>query len=104
MEGGGLQLSYCASQVLLTNQSRVLFELTNQSRVLFELTNQSRVLSELTNQSRVLSELTNYDLCRDDICHGIRRLVSEHTYIAGVWSPHNQDSGVTVLAGSRCPR
>ena len=43
-------------------------------------------------------------LDRDSVCHGIRRTVSEFTYIAGLLPPSSSTtSGLTVLAGSRCP-
>ena len=43
-------------------------------------------------------------LDRDSVCHGIRRTVSEFTYIAGLLPPSSStSSGLTVLAGSRCP-
>ena len=41
-------------------------------------------------------------LDRGKVCHGIRRTVSDHTYIAGV-HPMEGEEGLVVLAGSSCP-
>jgi len=47
---------------------------------------------------------THTVLDRDSVCHGIRRTVSEYTYIAGLLPPSSSaSSGLTVVAGSRCP-
>ena len=44
-------------------------------------------------------------LDRDLVCHGIRRTVSEYTYIAGLHqrSGGEEEAGLTLVAGSRCP-
>ena len=43
-------------------------------------------------------------LDRDLVCHGIRRTVSEYTYIAGLHQrPGTEEAGLTLVAGSRCP-
>ena len=41
-------------------------------------------------------------LDRDLVCHGIRRTVSEYTYIAGLHQRAGE-AGLTLVAGSRCP-
>ena len=41
-------------------------------------------------------------LDRSSICHGIRRSVSDHTYIAGVHPVEGEEEGLVVLAGSSC--
>ena len=38
---------------------------------------------------------------RSSICHGIRRKISEHTYIAGIHASQEQ-GGLVVIAGSSC--
>jgi len=43
----------------------------------------------------------NTVLDRDAVCHGIRRTVSDYTYIAGLYASNVQ--GLTLVAGSRCP-
>merc|ERR1712228_768681 len=43
----------------------------------------------------------NTVLDRDAVCHGIRRTVSDYTYIAGLHASSVQ--GLTLVAGSRCP-
>jgi len=40
-------------------------------------------------------------LDREAVCHGIRRTVSDYTYIAGLHASSVQ--GLTLVAGSRCP-
>ena len=40
-------------------------------------------------------------LDRENFCHGIRRTVSDHTYIAGVHAMDGED-GLVVVAGSSC--
>jgi len=45
-------------------------------------------------------------LTRENICHGIRRSISEHTYVAGIHpaSEHEDTGGgLVVFAGSNCP-
>ena len=44
-------------------------------------------------------------LDRDLVCHGIRRTVSEYTYIAGLHqrSGGDEEAGLTLVAGSSCP-
>ena len=40
-------------------------------------------------------------LDRSNICHGIRRKVSEHTYTVGIHASQEQE-GLTIIAGSSC--
>jgi hypothetical protein len=44
---------------LLTNQTRLIYQLTNQTRLIYQLTNQMRLIYQLTNQTRLICQLTN---------------------------------------------